>query len=546
MGEVKIPLFERKATGLVREIGPWGLIVINMSWAIGAGINKLSVYNGYLYPGSDVGLGFLLVAIPVVIDAACWAFLAITMPRSGGAYVFISRILSPTWAFLTTWLSWAAGWLLIGIIAYYDVYFWGLMLWSVGTAFHNPALISAGLWCQSMINSYWVSIVFLVITFAICSLRLSTMVRILQALWIIPMIGSIMMIGTYAANWGLASTSPEIFKARWDRIMGEGSYDEVMSVAISHGFDPVKWTRFSWDSTWAVAAYAGLWAGSCLGTAPTAVAGEVKTPTKTQLWGTVFGAALVCIHNVLLSTTMFHACDPFIRAYTFNFYEGYAKEYTITPNIMPLAPLFAGVLTGNMWLATFYAASTAIWLWNDIPAFFLYVTRFMFAWAFDRTFPRIFAEVHPTLRTPLYANILTFVLSIVGSTLCMGWWIYGIFTLFDQICMFGWILPTVFVDVAAAVLPILRPDIYKESPIATWTIAGIPLITILGVIGFTTMLWFTFLVMGSLMPTGKPTPDVALIVALSALGLLISLSYQAYMKKKGIPVSEVFKVIPPA
>jgi len=546
MSEEKIPLFARRASGLVREIGPLGLIAMCMSYAIGGGINLLSIKNGYLYPGSNVGLAFALAGIPVILVSVCYALLAITMPRSGGAYVFISRTISPTLGFLASWISWFGGWMLCGIIAYYDAFFWGTMLWNVGAAFRNVGVMSFATWIMQPVNSLWVGIILLALAFLVCSLRISTVVRIIEVLWIIPLIGSITMMIVYGMNWGLASISPERFKSIWDSVMGAGSYDEVMSIALAHGFDPAKWTTFSWDATWSVAAYAAIFAYGSPATPPTAVAGEVKTPTKSQIIGTVGGCILIAIYYVLVSSLCYGACDPFIRAYAFNYYKGYSSAYKITPNLTPSLPLMAGILSQNFGLAALFAASAAIWLWNDMPSFILYMSRFIFAWAFDRSFPEVFAKVHPTLRSPIYANILNFILSVLACVMCWGWWIYGIFTLLDNVAVWAWIFPDMFVGLACAALPLIRPEIYKESPTHAWRFLGCPLEYIFGVLGFAGMGLFVWLVTGTLTPGGTPTPDIMLITVMLAIGLLISMIYQHRAAKKGIPVSDIFKAIPPA
>jgi len=546
MSEEKVPLFVRRASGLVREIGPLGLLAITMSYAIGGGINLLSIKNGYLYPGSNVGLAFGLAGIPVILVGVCYALLAITMPRSGGSYVFISRTISPTWGFLASWVSWFGGWMLCGIIAYYDAFFWGTMLWNVGAAFRNTGLMSFAEWIMMPINSLWVGIILLALAFIIGSLRIGIVVRAIQILWVLPLIGSITMMGIYSMNWGLASMSPERFKAVWDSVMGAGSYDEVMKIALANGFDPVKWTSFSWDATWGVAAYAAIWAYGSPGTPPTTVAGEVKTPTRTQLIGTAGGCVAIAIFYVLISSLCYGAADPFIRAYTFNFYKGYSSQYTITHNVTPSLPLMAGILSQNFGLAAFFAASAAIWLWNDMPPFILYMSRFIFAWSFDRSFPELFARVHPTLRSPLNANILNFVLSLIACVMCWGWWIYGIFTLLDNVACWAWIFPDMFVGLACLALPIVRVDVYKESPTYAWRLFGCPLEYIFGVLAFAGMSLFVWLVTGTLAPGGMPTPDIMLIVIIMAVGLIISLAYQHRAAVKGIPVSEIFREIPPA
>ena len=544
MAEEEIPLFERKATGLVREIGPFGLMTITMSYAIGGGINFLSVKNGALYPGSHVGLAFFLAGVPVMLVALCYALLAIMMPRSGGSYIFISRLVSPVLGFIASWISFLGGWLLIGIIAYYDVFFWGTMLWCVGTAFHNDAVAGAGVWLMAPENSLWLGIVFLIIAFIVASLRIGILVRIIQALWIIPVIGSIMIVATYGMNWGLAATNPARFKEIWDSVMGSGSYDEVMRVAHAHGFDDATYTTFSWDMTWAVASYAAIWAYGSPATPPTAVAGEVSIPTKTQLIGTFLGTVFIALYYVVVSTVMYAACDPFIRAYTFNYLNKYWDEYTITPKVTPSLPLFAGILTGNLGLAAFYAASAAIWLWNDIPPFFLYLTRFIFAWAFDRMFPTILTKVHPTLRSPIYANFVVFILSVIACILCWNWFIYGIFVLLDNVACFGWILPDMVVALAAIFAPVVRPDIYKETPLAAWKVGPIPLITLVAIPAFFGMSLFVCMVLATF--AMGPTPDLLLVVVWITIGLIIFAGYWYYNQNRGIPVSEIFKSLPPA
>ena len=115
-----------------------------------------------------------------------------------------------------------------------------------------------------------------------------------------------------------------------------------------------------------------------------------------------------------------------------------------------------------------------------------------------------------------------------------------------------------FVALAAAVLPVVRPDLYKESAISAWEIAGIPLCIIFGILGFFGISFFIYAIFGlittGLIPAaggtiktgGTLTADLIFFVAFMTLGLIIALSNQYMAMKKGIPVSEIFKKIPPA
>lgn len=543
MSKVKIPLFEREATGLVRAIGPFGLMAISMSYAIGAGINFLAVDNGARYPGANVALAFIIIGIPVILVGACYALLAITMPRSGGAYLFISRTLSPTWGFIASWASWIGGWLLLGIISFYDVSFWGIMLVMVGKAFANPGLVGLGAWMQLESTSFWIGILLLASAAIISSLRTDWLIRTIQILWIIPIIGGLATMGIYAANIGLTAAT---FAGKWDAIMGAGAFNEVMSVATAHGFDAAKFTTFSMDSTIGVATYAAIFAYGSPATPSTSVAGEVKTPSRTQLIGTLGGVIAIVLWFTIMSGLMYASTDPFIRAYTFNFLNKYDSAYTLQPAIRPAVPLFAGILSGNLPLATFMAASAAIWLYNDMPPFFIYLSRFTFAWSFDRSFPRVFAQVHPRLHTPLYSNILVFVLGVIACALSThGWIIYSYLPMLDQLAAWFWIFPDWIVALVAIVIPIMREDIYKTSPAAAMTILGIPIISILGLGAFFGFTVIIFMMLGVLAPGGAASPEVMFIAGAFTVGLIITLVEQYRTAKKGIPVREIFAAVPP-
>ena len=89
--------FARKASGMVRGISTFdafgmGIIAINIVFALWF---ALALSLG-LYPGANL---YISLAVCVVVGAASgvlvWGILGGTMPRSGGEYVYNSRILHP-------------------------------------------------------------------------------------------------------------------------------------------------------------------------------------------------------------------------------------------------------------------------------------------------------------------------------------------------------------------------------------------------------------------------------------------------------------------
>src|SRR6059036_1007925 len=110
-------LFVRKATGLVREIGAITAIIIVMANTIGLGWQKRVFQftgkaplpeNQFLAGIPPMTMAFILGGIAILLSVLAVSVLAAAMPRSGGGYVVISRIIGPVWGFLGSWLEFPA------------------------------------------------------------------------------------------------------------------------------------------------------------------------------------------------------------------------------------------------------------------------------------------------------------------------------------------------------------------------------------------------------------------------------------------------------
>ena len=119
-------LFVRKATGLVREIGAITAIIIVMANTIGLGWQKrVFQYTGraplpenqYLAGIPPMTMAFILGGIAILLSVLAVSVLSSAMPRSGGGYVVISRIIGPVWGFLGAWLEFLSIAWSFGIIA---------------------------------------------------------------------------------------------------------------------------------------------------------------------------------------------------------------------------------------------------------------------------------------------------------------------------------------------------------------------------------------------------------------------------------------------
>ncbi|HKM78519.1 MAG TPA: APC family permease, partial [Candidatus Bathyarchaeia archaeon] len=99
------PVFIREATGLVRSLSAFDLFNLTYGQIMPAvGIVFIVSFTPFGFPQSNMFLAFL-VAIPLVAigPAMIYSMLAASMPRSGGDYVYVSRIIHPALGFMTSW-----------------------------------------------------------------------------------------------------------------------------------------------------------------------------------------------------------------------------------------------------------------------------------------------------------------------------------------------------------------------------------------------------------------------------------------------------------
>ena len=136
-GRSESRLFVRNSTGLVRSASAVDATIFNavISAPIGSTLAWSIFFTLVAFPGADP-VGVLIIAavinIPVLI---MFALLGASMPRVGGDYVWVSRILNPPLALISNLCMIMGG--LLGA-AYFAKFF---SVFALG-----PALVAAGAW----------------------------------------------------------------------------------------------------------------------------------------------------------------------------------------------------------------------------------------------------------------------------------------------------------------------------------------------------------------------------------------------------------------
>ena len=156
----KPEVFSRKASGLSRVMSPWSAFMYNFL-TMGVIFPWTFVWAPAAFPGVSVWKACLFAILLELPIALAYVWMATAMPRSGGDYVFQSRVLGGAIGFpvvmsgFVIWiLQWVAlaGWLLatLGVAP---------LFMGLGVYYKSTGLIDAAVWCQSAQGHVIISII---------------------------------------------------------------------------------------------------------------------------------------------------------------------------------------------------------------------------------------------------------------------------------------------------------------------------------------------------------------------------------------------------
>src|ERR1700682_906161 len=188
-------LFVRKSTGLVREASALDATIFYclFSAPLGATLAWGVFFALSAFPGSDLVTATIISFVLNVPVLLMMGLLASSMPRTGGDYVWVSRILAPPLALISNFGAALSA--LIGATfwaRYFPVFALGPILATLGILFDNQGLIDLGTKFQTD-NAYIFAGGFAMIALmtAILIAGVRTTFRWQNAFWIIASVGTV-------------------------------------------------------------------------------------------------------------------------------------------------------------------------------------------------------------------------------------------------------------------------------------------------------------------------------------------------------------------
>ena len=529
-------VFVRKTSGLVRPYDAKDTVLI-YTLIIFSILNTTLQFPWFLgfWPGADLVGALAFAMIPMGLLMICYWAIALAMPRSGSDYVWFARVGHPSvgfaWSLVYYYMLLVVGPLTVCFTYGFTISI-SLVAW--GTLYNAPALVEFATWLNTPIGSFaFAFLLFCIYTaFAILGHKLGK--ALLYTGWVIQVIALVLM-------WAIMGTSnPTVFAQKWDTLMSSYiTYGAVFDTAKSAGWAlaPITFGATISSVTFTFMLMSGAAQGA--GT----ISGEIRNVNRSipiaLLLSNVFAFIIWAISYLAEVTATGYGWLVAMSWMWDNIPTTYPLPWA------PSMPLMLGILTYPNQTLTLVALGTFI-LANIAFAYILIVTvsRYFFAWAFDRLIPTRFADVSARFKTPHWALVATWLIAVVTA---YGYAFVG-FSNFFAAASTLMVLCYAVLACTVVVFPFTKWKTLLDGlpPFMRSKIAGAPIISIVGALTAIILFYAAYAVAVNPLLTGTAAPLTAyLFGGIFILGIVIYYASKAYHTSQGIDIGLVFKEVPP-
>ena len=512
-------MFMRNATGLVRELSPFDAFNLVFSAVlIPVGITQVLSFAPTFWPNANILISFLFSLPLVLCFGMVYLYFTVAMPRSGGDYVWVSRVLGPGLGFFanlsltfvfTTWISFNFTTMLTLLLP-------GL------------AYVAGFSWSPSPLTQFLIATVLTIVFASLMVLGTKRVARYMALTFIIVWIGMIVWMV------GMIITPHSAFVANFDAQSGTSIAQVTQEAAKAHfaASNGIDWAGTIFAMIYAFQVFTGFqWTGY--------FAGEIKNVRRTAITS-IIGALVISAILYILATGLVYNTYGFA-----NFGSIVYLGFNTSPSPLsfsPYLPSLVKFLSIPAFLQVFVAACFVISVLWWTPTGFLIATRNLFAWSFDRLAPANVADVNDRLHAPLIAIIVVAIWVEILNYLNIFQGLSAL--LLNVIAVMA--VAFIVVALAAIVMPFTRPTIFNSAPaMVRAKIAGIPWLTIVGVVMLLSWM-FVLYVAFTTTAFGQVAP-ISMVEAFTVpvLGIVYYLVVRFVRARQGIQLKAAFQEIPP-
>jgi amino acid transporter len=528
-------VFVREATGLVRQAGLFDVFQVNaLSMTASLTLNAFVLMLPLMTTGNGIWQAMTLGFLLSLFVQGTYYILNVTLARSGGDYVYVSRLMHPSLGVMTAGMTGILGQLLF--VATGAAGLWVILGLSPLLGILGLSALASAVTTPTYLTGLGLLIVFFCIALFVFG-GPKTFFRFNNVCYIIATIGMI------AAGVTFLMTSHMQFLNLFNSYAQSygTSADDIINTANSLGF------TMPGNDAWSVLVASSLCFNSFFWTTQsTYFGGEIKNVRRSAFGGMIGASAMWYVIAMLVVLAAYSTVGPELisAANWISFFNSSSWKIPTTT----FMGLYVAIAANNQAMAIFFSVAIFAGSFPIVGLFMLIFSRVVFALSFDRFFPAWFADIDDRTHSPVKALLVFAVLSIIFivlvlvpgySSIAVAMYLLNIGT--TGIFMIGFLLGSL----SLTMMPYLHKDLYERSCPFKRKVGGVPAVSIVGAISSILLVLYEGIFIAYPAFYGVTPVLLQGIVGCAAFFFALYWAVRWFRKKQGIDIDMVFKEIPP-
>ena len=418
-------LFVRQSSGLVRNVSVTNALFFNVAAFVGVGLTLYPIFYSLtgvpmwkIGPFSAYGWAAIIAGLFCILLALIFSSLTSVMPRSGGDYVFTSRIIHPFLGWMESWTLVIASILIIAFEVPLVLRNLQITARIIGIGAGGSFFTGANSWFTDATGAitgtpgFIAALVVMCLIGVVCVLPTRTFHKVVTTL---ALYGVICFVAMFVL--GLIFTHKGSFNANLPHYAGGVTASQIAAAGRAGAeLDTTNTGFFSRIiSTDAFPLVLSVLLFQYIGFQYSAyIAGEVRGNVRRGVLIALLGALVIGV----LANSVF--VDVLSTHFGFDTQVAWGGSYwgflhlgtpLGQPNSLPLLAVIANKSLWPLW--ALISLGGTIFPFLLCPVYINFLSRMQLAWSLDRQVPEWFSGVNERLRAPLNAIIATLILTAI-------------------------------------------------------------------------------------------------------------------------------------